>query len=590
MREQQEKYDLPKGWTVATIEELIDGKDGLFKDGDWIETKDQNPEGEVRLIQLADIGDGFFRNRSDRYMTKEKALELNCTFLKKGDILVARMPDPLGRACIFPYSEEEKYVTVVDVAIIRTGQNGVDNRYLTHFINSPGIRKNIERFQTGTTRKRISRGNLATIKIPIPPLKEQNKIASKIDELFSELDKGVASLKHIQNQLKVYRLALLKNAFEGKLTEKWREENKPESTEKLLEHIKIERQDYYQQELNEWKEIVKTWDKISKKPEKPKHSRFIGANVESEISILPKIPNEWKYSKLGNIGNMGRGKSKHRPRNDVRLFGGDYPFIQTSEVRNSNIVIRKYKKTYSDFGLEQSKLWKKGTLCITIAANIAETAFLGFDACFPDSVVGFIPENDISDKFVFHFIEYSKKRIQEFAPATAQKNINLNILDNLYIPLCSAEEQIEIVNYLDSAFSIIDNLENTIEYSFNKSGSTSQSILKKAVEGILISQDLNDEPAKNLLRRIEIEKKKKLEDLKQNKINIPKKTKKMDKSLIEIIKNNFKEREFNYEELKAETNLSYDDLKKQLFELLEKGDVLSFFDKSAETIKYQLLK
>lgn len=95
MKEQQEKYNLPKGWTVATIEELIDGKNGIFKDGDWIETKDQNPDGEVRLIQLADIGDGFFRNRSDRYMTKERAVELNCTFLKKGDILVARMPDPL---------------------------------------------------------------------------------------------------------------------------------------------------------------------------------------------------------------------------------------------------------------------------------------------------------------------------------------------------------------------------------------------------------------------------------------------------------------------------------------------------------------
>ena len=122
------EYNMPIGWVWARIEEIIDGRNGVFKDGDWVETKDQNPNGEVRLIQLADVGDGFFRNRSDRFMTKEKALEINCTFLKSGDVLVARMPDPLGRACIFPYKEENKYVTVVDVAVIRTEVNGVNNK------------------------------------------------------------------------------------------------------------------------------------------------------------------------------------------------------------------------------------------------------------------------------------------------------------------------------------------------------------------------------------------------------------------------------------------------------------------------------
>lgn len=214
MKKQQDKYNLlPTGWAWATIDEMIDGRTGLFKDGDWIETKDQNPEGDVRLIQLADIGEAFFKNRSDRFMNKDVAVDLNCTFLKKGDILVARMPEPNGRACIFPFEEEERYVTVVDVAVIRVGKNSINNKLLMYFINSPETRKKIEELQTGTTRKRISRGNLSTIRIPIPPLNEQNRIVAKIEELFSELDCGIYKLNHIQSQLKVYQEALLMYEF-----------------------------------------------------------------------------------------------------------------------------------------------------------------------------------------------------------------------------------------------------------------------------------------------------------------------------------------------------------------------------------------
>lgn len=127
------------GWETATIDNLI-GVDGLFVDGDWIESKDQNPNGRIRLIQLADIGDGTFKDKSNRFMSFNRAVELNCTFLQYGDVLVARMPDPLGRAIIFPYKEVKQYVTVVDVAIIRTG-NGVYNKWLMYFLNSPEIRK-----------------------------------------------------------------------------------------------------------------------------------------------------------------------------------------------------------------------------------------------------------------------------------------------------------------------------------------------------------------------------------------------------------------------------------------------------------------
>lgn len=204
-------YNLPLGWTVTTIDNLI-GSNGLFVDGDWIESKDQNPNGTVRLIQLADIGDGIFKNKSNRFMGYEKTIELNCTFLEHGDILIARMPEPLGRATIFPLKDGD-YVTVVDIAIIRTGK-GVNNKYLMYFINAPEIRKEITSLQTGTTRKRISRGNLAQIKIPVPPLEEQYRIVEKIEELFSEIENVEQNLLDINKRLNGYWQAILDKAFE----------------------------------------------------------------------------------------------------------------------------------------------------------------------------------------------------------------------------------------------------------------------------------------------------------------------------------------------------------------------------------------
>lgn len=152
----------------------------LFDDGDWVESKDQDPDGKVRLIQLADIGDGQFLNKSKRFMNIETARKLNCTFIRKNDILIARMPDPLGRCCLFPFDEDEKYVTVVDIAILRIKSN-YSQSYIQYIINTPQVRHVIEGQTTGTTRKRITRKKLEKLRIPLPALAEQQKIASILD-------------------------------------------------------------------------------------------------------------------------------------------------------------------------------------------------------------------------------------------------------------------------------------------------------------------------------------------------------------------------------------------------------------------------
>jgi type I restriction enzyme S subunit len=146
-------------------------------------------------------------------------------------------------------------------------------------------------------------------------------------------------------------------------------------------------------------------------------------------------PKGWEVGIFSEVGRLDRGKSKHRPRNAPELLGGAYPLIQTGDIANANGYIRKYEQTYSEIGLRQSKMWKAGTLCITIAANIAKTAILTFDACFPDSVVGFTPNSRVTTEFVQQWLSFLQKTLEDSAPESAQKNINLKILRELSIPL-----------------------------------------------------------------------------------------------------------------------------------------------------------
>lgn len=167
---------------------------------------------------------------------------------------------------------------------------------------------------------------------------------------------------------------------------------------------------------------------------------------------------EWKT--LSEIAkDFGRGKSKHRPRNDVRLYGGDIPFIQTGDIREAGKWIENYSQTYSEFGLQQSKQWEKGTLCITIAANIAETGLLGFAACFPDSIIGFVanPEFAITE-YVYYYLNSIKDYLANKSYGSAQDNLNLSTFLSLKIPVPSLEIQSRIVQVLDNFDMVCNDL------------------------------------------------------------------------------------------------------------------------------------
>ena len=151
---------------------------------------------------------------------------------------------------------------------------------------------------------------------------------------------------------------------------------------------------------------------------------------------------------LPELGEFGRGVSKHRPRNAPELLGGKYPLIQTGEVANAELYINGYTNTYSELGYKQSKMWKAGTLCITIAANIAKTGILSFDACFPDSVVGFHANEKTNNIFIHFWFTFFQEILEAQAPASAQKNINLRILSELKVIVPPIELQNEFADFV----------------------------------------------------------------------------------------------------------------------------------------------
>lgn len=373
--------------------------------------------------------------------------------------------------------------------------------YLRYFVLRDCYRGEAKRHMSGAVgQQRVPKSFLAESSFPLPPLAEQRRIVDRIDELFSRIEAGERAVEAARAGLKRYRKAVLKAAVTGAITEDWRDAHKVnESGEALLARILKERRAAW-----ETAEIAK--HKAKGKPLTDKQKQALLARykppAEPDPDGLPDLPEGWVWATLPQLGEFGRGKSKHRPRNDPKLYDGVYPFLQTGDVRQSNGRIRSYSQTYNEAGLAQSRLWPAGTVCITIAANIAETGILQFDACFPDSVVGLIAHPDIGPEYPEFFLRTARDDLDRYAPATAQKNINLAILETVCVPLPPTAEQSEIVSRVEEALSRADAAEATLEAQTRAARALKQSILKAAFTGRLVPQNPNDEPASELLKRV----------------------------------------------------------------------------------------
>ncbi|EMP7267172.1 restriction endonuclease subunit S [Acinetobacter baumannii] len=373
--------------------------------------------------------------------------------------------------------------------------NLVNNKFVLHQLNILDYRE----YVSGTTRLKLTSASMKQIPLVLAPYNEQIRIADKIDELFSELNNGIAELETAQKKLELYRQSLLKSAVEGELSKEWRETQTEvsETGEQLLARILKERRERWEQEK------LKEFAEKGKSPPKDWQKKY-PEPVQADTANLPKLPEGWVWATLSQVGWLDRGKSQYRPRNAPHLYGGDYPFIQTSDIRYADTFLENYEKTYSEAGLAQSRLWPIGTMCITIAANIGHTAIMSFEGCFPDSLVGFLTtSNDVSVRYIEFFMRTIQQKLEDEAPATAQKNINLDILSKVVLPLPPFKEQVYLVEVLDNQLEKLQLQHDTIKNSIESITKQKLNILKQAFNGKLVTQDTNDESALLLLERIQ---------------------------------------------------------------------------------------
>ena len=388
------------------------------------------------------------------------------------------------------------------------------------FSNKGRIQKAI----SGSAQPQITRSTLSPIKIPIAPLPEQRAIVAKIEELFSDLDKGIADLKKAQNQLKVYRQAVLKKAFEGELTKEWREQQTDLTTaDALLKQIKEERQKHYEQQIENWKQAVKSWEengKEGKKPSRISKPKIVSEVEQEDIEKYDNIPENWQWSRFGNV-TYKIGDIDHKMPKTVE---DGMPYLSTGNIKANGTIDFNNAKTISraDFDRLALKIKpEKGDIIFPRYGTIGRNILIDFDKEFLVSYSCAIIKNITSLMDAKFALYYSispviKREIKRYTVQTTQANIGIASIELFVFPLCSKKEQHQIVQEIESRLSVCDKVEESITESLDKSKALRQSILKKAFEGTLLSEEEiaackaapDYEPASVLLEKIKAEKKK----------------------------------------------------------------------------------
>jgi type I restriction enzyme S subunit len=511
----------PEYWECLSLEELLD----FYIGGDWGKAPEfDDPEFDlVYCIRGAEIRSWELEKGTTASLRKVKRSSLIKRQLHVGDILVeisgGGPEQPVGRTVLIDkqtlhFQQDVPKICTNFLRLIRPSKD-INSKFLNLFLKLFYHSGEVVNYQAGSNNLRnLKFPDFITIEIPLPPLPEQHRIVAKIEELFSELDKGIEHLKKAQAQLKVYRQAVLKAAFEGKLTEVWRSsfaKATADDADQLLEQIQSARQDHYEQQLTEWNTAVSEWEaggKDGRKPGKPRKPKEYPPLTEAELGELPGLPEGWKWVRLGNLSTgVEYGSSKKSSET------GKIPVIRMGNMQEGKIDWDDLVYTSDSEEIEKYLLMKGDVLFNRTNSPelVGKTVvYLGEQpAIFAGYLirVNHFPEA-IDSKLLNYFLNSYLAKNQGNKVKTDgvnQSNINGQKLSNYPIPLSTVIEQHQIVQEIESRLSVCDHLEQEIEKALQQSEALRQSILKKAFEGKLVPQDPNDEPATVLLERIKAE-------------------------------------------------------------------------------------
>ena len=495
---------MPETWITVTVGDLATE----VRYGSSAKTS-SDPRG-VPVLRMGNLVEGKLDLGNLKYLPSDHG-EFPDLFLEPGDVLFNRTnsAELVGKTAVYRGIPSPCSFASY---LIRVRLEGAMSEWLSYYLNSPFGRSQINAVvsqQVGQAN--VNGTKLRAFQFTLPPLAEQRRIVAKIEELFSELDAGEESLRRARRQLGVYRQSLLKQAFEGKLTEQWRKQNPHllESPDQLLKRIQAERQARYKEQLEAWPAAVKKWEKYGrkgKKPSSPREPKFVPP-IDKEIeSQLPGLPNSWCWGTTEHTCDVVRGGSP-RPAGSPTFYDGDIPFLKVADLtRVEGPYVDSFTSTIKEAGLQKTRYIEPPVLMISNSgATLGVPRICRIAATFNDGIAAFFDLSPETHAYYYYFWTSKTEALRNIDQGAAQPNLNTDLLKTYPIPLCSLPEQQEIVRLLDEQFTVIEQNEREIDAALKRSAALRQSILKKAFTGQLVPQDPADEPASALLERIRME-------------------------------------------------------------------------------------
>ncbi len=506
-REPESRWALPNSWVWTKLSAL-----GDIVAGGTPSTKEPTYwKDEVNWISPADLTGYSAKTieRGTKSISKIGLANSSARVIPAGSVHFSSRA-PIGYVVISsePLATNQGFKSLVPAP-------SIFNEYVYYYLMAS--RDYARKRASGTTFLELSGRAFGDLPIPLAPTAMQHKIVAKIEELFSELDKGVESLKTARAQLNVYRQAVLKHAFEGKLTAKWREENKDklETPEQLLARIKQEREARYEQQLQEWKAAVKKWEEGGKSGKRPARSRMpkpVSMMAEEEITHLESLPSGWLWLTAESVGIVQLGRQRS-PKNRSK----DYPtkYIRAANITEQGLDLDDVLDM--DFLPHELSAYRLGKGDLVLSEASGSAAQVGKPAiwddqipncCFQNTVIRHQPycrDYAVYLLWLYRFF-YVSGKFAQVAGGVGINHLSAFKFAQIALPLCSLAEQHEIVRLLEERFAAIEQQEREIDSALNQAEMLRQSILKNAFSGQLVPQDPDDEPASILLERIKAEK------------------------------------------------------------------------------------
>ena len=508
-----DKTALPFGWLELQLEGMFskpgdDIVDGPF--GSNLKASEYVPTG-VPIARLQNIDRNRFVSKNIQYVTKQKAEQLARHTFTPGDILITKLGDPLGKACLAP-SAIVKGVLVADVVRARLTHHWIDRRFLCYQINADNVVEQFKEQTKGTTRPRVNLTKIRTLDVRLCPLSEQTRIVEKLEELLSDLDAGVAELKAAQKKLGQYRQSLLKAAVEGALTAEWRAAQKVgagetalETGAQLLERILTERRARW-----EAKQLTKFAEQ-GKVPPKDWQKKY-PEPVQPDTSDLPELPEGWVWASVEQLSEFVRNGLSKTPNTDGRGF----PIFKINAVRPMTVSFAAIKhielceSEAADYWVEVGDVLAtryNGSVDLLGVFGMVKAVLQR--TLHPDKLIRMKPMLGVrlgAWMEVCGNVGVSRAHLVARVKTTAgQTGISGEDLKKTPIPLPPFAEQEIALTELEERLQAVKELEVPTEHSLKQSAAQRKNILKAAFSGQLVPQDPNDEPASVLLARIRAE-------------------------------------------------------------------------------------